>query len=99
MKRLIAGAMLVLSPSLAHAQVTLDFAKITCSEFFSLRLADPDSIAVWLHGYFHGKRGDTVVDNREFKASVENLKTVCKTNEGKNQPVMQIFEKGLSAGK
>jgi hypothetical protein len=42
------------------AQVTLDVAKITCEQFATSSVANPDRIAIWLNGFFHGKRGDTL---------------------------------------
>ena len=96
---LIIALRFLLLGSPAGAQVTLDFAKITCNELFTLRVASADSVAVWLHGYFHGRSGNTNVESQEFKTKVENLKAVCRTKESKNTPVMQIFEKQASTPK
>ena len=46
----------------ARAQVTIDVSKITCNQFVDREVGDPREIAIWLSGYYHGKRGDTTVD-------------------------------------
>jgi acid stress chaperone HdeB len=51
--------------SAASAQVMLDLTKVTCDQFIKYKVADPKLIAVWLSGYFHGKRGDTIVDTQK----------------------------------
>ena len=48
--------LLVISP--LSAQVEVDVAKIDCHQFATYKVANPDRIAIWLDGYFHGKRGD-----------------------------------------
>ena len=57
--------LLVLSSSL-FAQVVIDVAKITCHQFATYKVAHPDKIAIWLNGYFHGKRGDLMIDTQEL---------------------------------
>ena len=46
----------------AQAQVTVDVAKMTCGQFATYKVTSPKNIAIWLNGYHHGVRGDTVVD-------------------------------------
>jgi hypothetical protein len=41
------------------AQTTVDIAKITCEQLVLLKVADPDHIAIWLSGYYNGKRNTT----------------------------------------
>ena len=45
--------------SAAQAQVTVEVSKITCEEFASYKIIDPEKIAIWLSGYYHGKQGNT----------------------------------------
>ena len=42
----------------------LDISTVTCDQFIKYKVADPKLIAVWLNGYFHGKRADTKVTRR-----------------------------------
>jgi hypothetical protein len=46
----------------AFAQVTLDVSKITCKQFALHEVAKPRSLAIWLSGYYAGKRDVTTID-------------------------------------
>ena len=46
----------------ARAQVTVDMSKITCIQLVDREVIDPQNIAWWLSGYYHGKRGETTID-------------------------------------
>ena len=70
--------LLVISP--ANAQVAIDVAKINCQQFATYKVANPDRLAIWLDGYFHGKRGDLSVDTQELDASTDKLKQYCLKN-------------------
>jgi hypothetical protein len=63
MKKLMFVALtLILSCSGLQAQVTVDVARITCWQFATYGVEDPKLIAVWLHGYYQGKQGSTIVE-------------------------------------
>jgi acid stress chaperone HdeB len=70
--------LLVISP--LNAQVAIDVAKINCQQFATYKVANPDRLAIWLDGYFHGKRGDLSVDTQELDASTDKLKAYCLKN-------------------
>ena len=70
--------LLVISP--ANAQVAIDVTKINCQQFATYKVAHPDRLAIWLDGYFHGKRGDLSVDTQELDASTDKLKQYCLKN-------------------
>jgi acid stress chaperone HdeB len=55
---LIFVTLLVIASVPLRAQVIVDVAKIDCHQFATYKIAHPDRIAIWLDGYFHGKRGD-----------------------------------------
>ena len=77
--------------SAGHAQVTIDVAKITCGQFLAYSIADPKDIALWLNGYYVGKRGgSTLLDTQALKANYDRLRTHCLTNQ--DTPVMQAIE-------
>jgi hypothetical protein len=67
--------LLVVPP--AHAQTTIDVAKITCRQFILLTVADPDKIALWLSGYYNAKRGSNTIDVQLLKEQPENIKRYC----------------------
>ena len=62
------------------AQVTIDVAKISCDQFVLFKVANPDTITVWLHGYYSCKRGNTVVDVERLKANRKKLRDYCVQN-------------------
>ncbi|BAQ17305.1 HdeA/HdeB family chaperone [Methyloceanibacter caenitepidi] len=68
----------------ASAQVTIDVSKITCNQFALYKVSDPDTIAVWLHGYYSGKRGNTVVEVEKLKANAKKLRDYCLENPDTN---------------
>jgi acid stress chaperone HdeB len=74
----------------ARAQVTVDLSKITCDQWLSYKVADPDHIAIWLSGYFNAKRNNTVIGVQEFKENIGRLKEACFRQ--LNAPLMQVIE-------
>lgn len=73
--------LLALTPwSGAGAQVTIDVAKITCDQFTLYKVTDPQNIAIWLSGYYHGQRNDTTVDTQELAAYLQKVKDYCNLN-------------------
>ena len=66
--------------SSAHAQVTLDVTKITCNQFVAYKITNPDFIAVWISGYYHGTRGEMVVDSQQLVENAKKLENYCLKN-------------------
>ena len=58
----------LLGASQAQAQVSVDVAKITCRQLLFDKVISPNtkSLALWLSGYYNGKRGNTVLDISEL---------------------------------
>jgi hypothetical protein len=77
--------------SSAQAQVTVEVSKITCEEFASYKVMDPEKIAIWLSGYYNGKQSNTSVDRVQSNENTKKLEEYCLQNP--NTPVMQAFEK------
>ena len=75
---------------MAQAQTTIDVAKISCEQFVLLRVADPDYLAIWLSGFYNGKRNNTVVEIQKFKENAEKVKRYCLYNKGS---LMEAVEK------
>jgi acid stress chaperone HdeB len=76
--------------SQVRAQVALDLSKVTCDQFVGYKITDPQNIAIWLSGYFNGKRGNTVIDTQGFDANTKKLRDFCFRNP--TTPVMQATE-------
>jgi acid stress chaperone HdeB len=97
LKRLVVFATLLLSTSLPlGAQVTIDVAKVSCHQFATYKIAEPDRLAIWLHGYFHGKRGDLIVDTQELAGNTDKVKEYCLKNP--DVPLMQAVEVLFGSG-
>jgi hypothetical protein len=78
---LIVAFALAFGPSApANAQMMLDVTKVTCWQFVTYKITNPKYIAVWLSGYHHGKRGDTVLDTQHLLANAEKLEAYCAKN-------------------
>jgi len=77
-KLTIATTMLALAPwTGAGAQVTIDVAKITCDQFTLYKITDPQNIAIWISGYYHGQRNNTTVDTQQLSAVLQKVKDYC----------------------
>jgi acid stress chaperone HdeB len=99
MKKLIALSLFTLAAVAmqpASAQVELDLAKVSCDQWAGYKITNPQNIALWLSGYYNGKRGNTVLDTQGLTADIQRLRDFCITNP--QLPVMQAVEK-LMAGK
>jgi acid stress chaperone HdeB len=83
--------------SSAHAQVTIDVSKITCEQFRGFAVTDPNNIALWLSGYYNGKRDNTIVNVQSFKDTLSKVKSYCITNP--TVTVMQATEAVLGKSK
>src|SRR5947207_14972455 len=81
----------------ARAQVTLDLSKITCGQYTGHKVTNPQNIAIWLSGYYHGKRGDTTLDTQGLIADAKKLRDYCFKNS--QTPVMQAAEKLFGTGR
>jgi acid stress chaperone HdeB len=75
----------------AHAQVTIDVSKITCEQYVLFTVADPHDIAMWLSGYYNGKRNNTVLDTQEFRERARKVMEYCQLN--LKTTVMEAVEK------
>ena len=83
-------AMALGASSPLSAQVMIDVAKIDCQQFATYKVAHPDKIAIWLNGYFHGKRGDLIVDTGELAGNRDKVQEYCLKNP--DVPLMQAVE-------
>src|SRR5215468_6970407 len=88
----------LLSLLAAQAQTTIDVAKITCKQFILLQVANPEVIAIWLSGYYHGKRGATMVDVELLKDQASQVRTYCLYKD-EGRTLMEAVGKVLSPGK
>jgi hypothetical protein len=88
----LAAALAVSLPGYARAQVMVDVSKITCEQFAFSKVGPPRSIAMWLSGYYAGRRGNPVLDVQGFEANVEKIERICKEEKNAKLPLMQVIE-------
>ena len=81
----------------AGAQVTIDVSKITCEQYVLFTVADPRDIAMWLSGYYNGKRNNTVLDTQEFREHARKVMDYCQLN--LKATVMEAVEKVVGVRK
>ena len=99
MTKIIAGLALLtcvgMANTQAHGQVTIDVSKITCQQFRSYSITDPNNIAIWLSGYYNGQRNNAIMNVSSLKQNLERLKDYCITSPTATvmQAVETIFEK------
>jgi acid stress chaperone HdeB len=94
---LVAGLMLAATATVGHAQVTIDVAKISCFQFATYKIADPKDIALWLSGFYNGKRDNTVIDPQALKENSDKVVSYCLQHP--DVPVMQAVETLFGAKK
>jgi len=51
------------------------------------KVANPDQIALWISGYYNGKRGNTVIDVEKLRSNALNVKNYCY-----NHPDILVME-------
>ena len=83
--------------SAAHGQVMVDLSKMTCDQFVKYKVADPKLISAWLSGYFHGKRGDTMVDTLKLNSDADAVEEFCFKNH--DAPLMPSVESVIGGRK
>ena len=94
---LLAMLISVVGTSVAPAQETIDVAKITCDQFLSGQPFDSTTVSIWLGGYYHGQRHDTVVDLDSFKKGSLDMMDYCVLH--KDMKLMDALQNVLGAKK
>jgi acid stress chaperone HdeB len=65
---------------IAQAQTTIQIGKITCDQYNLFKVTDPQKIAIWLSGYYHGIQKDTTLEIDQLEQRAEKLKDYCYDN-------------------
>ena len=45
-----------------------------------MRVINPDYFAIWLNGFYNGKRDNTIIDVERFKDNAKRVKRYCLYN-------------------
>ena len=83
--------------SKAQAQVTIDMSKLTCDQFLQHKVTNPTFLALWLSGYYAGKRKNPIVDVEKLEGNADRVSAYCDTN--RKTVLMQAIEIVLGPGK
>src|SRR6185437_1263051 len=75
----------------APAQVTVDMAKITCNQLILEKITNSQNIVLWLSGYYHAKRNNTLVETQKLAADAQKIRDYCLHKP--DVTVMQAIEK------
>lgn len=94
---LIALLLGVLMAPKAQAQVTVDVSKITCDQFLQHKITNPRFLAIWLSGFYAGKRKNPVVDIEKVEGNADRVSAYCDTN--RKVTLMQAVETTLGSSK
>jgi acid stress chaperone HdeB len=81
----------LLGAQAAQAQVTVDFAKITCKQYLLDQVAPTRILTAWLDGYYNGKRGNTTIEIGAMQRNVDQVQSYCRMN--LDTPVMDAADK------
>jgi acid stress chaperone HdeB len=82
----------------AQAQVSVDVAKITCRQLLFDKVISPNekSLALWLSGYYNGKRDNTVLDIGQLAKNTDKVEDYCRMN--LDVTLMEAVTKALAPG-
>ena len=81
-----------------QAQVSVDVSKITCEQVLMEKLAWTErEVVLWLSGYYHGTRNNTIAEPEAIKKNVEEVDHYCY--EHRDMPVMDAIKNVLGFDK
>ena len=82
----------------AHAQVSIDVAKITCHQLLFDKVISPNekSLALWLSGYYNAKRDNTVLDVGALAKNTDKVEDYCRMHE--DTTVMDAVKNAFGSG-
>jgi len=82
----------------AFAQVSVGASKITCKQFALHEVARPRLIAIWLSGYYAGRRELPTIDIQTLEKNLKAMERFCAKVDNLELPLMQAVEKVLGPG-
>jgi acid stress chaperone HdeB len=85
--------------SLGRAQDAIDLSKINCEDYVFYKLSNPNAIAHWLSGYYHGKINDPVIHLETLEENAEKVRMFCRETKNYKTPLMQVIELQIGSQK
>jgi HdeA/HdeB family len=77
----------------AEEKMTVDMAKLTCSQLTKLGFEDFAGLTMWLSGYYNSSIRNTVIDLDQFAQAAKKVKDFCQTTP--RATVMSAAERAL----
>ena len=93
MRRLL-GCLVILGsilPSFAHAQVGIDMASVTCSQYLAMPPDRARVLSAWMSGWANQKAGRTTVYLDAFNKNIETIKQYCTASP--NESLMTLLQR------
>ena len=81
-------------PSVTHAQVSIDMARVTCADYLALAPAESAVFSAWMSGWFNQKTGYVFVDLNAYARNVASVKSWCASNP--TQTVMASLQRSTA---
>src|SRR6266446_2063178 len=70
-----------LSPLPVALGLTLSLERVPAAQAqVALKVTNPQNIAIWVNGYYHGKRGDVTLDTQRLVENARKLRDYCRRN-------------------
>jgi HdeA/HdeB family protein len=77
---LISALVMLVQIPTSRAQVSVDLAKITCAQFLVDEVAPSEYVAMWLSGYYNGKRNNTIIESGTMIKNAKKVSEYCYRN-------------------
>jgi hypothetical protein len=75
---LLTGALFMFAQiPMSQAQVSVDVAKISCTQFLMDEVAPSMYVAMWLSGYYNGKRNNTIIEPDTMEKNAKKVSEYC----------------------
>jgi acid stress chaperone HdeB len=81
-----------------QAQV-IDASKITCEDYVFYRISNPNAIAYWLSGYYHGKQNNPLFDPQALQSNADKVRSYCEQQKNWKETLMEVADHILEIGK
>ena len=98
-KLVVSALILALAAAPSTQAQVIDLSKITCKDWIFYKISNPNAIAEFLSGYYHGKRNDPVIDLQMLQANADKVRSYCEKQTNWNATLMQAGEQILDTGK
>lgn len=90
--RLTCLALAIVIPVLAHAQTTIDMARITCGQYLAMSPSMASDFSAWMSGWIAFQERRTFIDVLKYQKNVQSVRSWCQ-----NRPQAGVMDALKSA--